>query len=109
MALNSTPVTRCLDQKFRILGFEVLDLLAIFLLLSVLHLLFGDLGSQVIMIWLPSSAFALVLWIGKRNKPDNYILHWIKFYIKPGVINAFDESKTSNPFPKLTKEGHVNE
>lgn len=69
--VRSVPVAKCLDQKLTVLGFEVPDLFAIFMLLSVLHLFLGDLGNQFVLVWAPTFLTAVVLWFGKRGKPDN--------------------------------------
>jgi hypothetical protein len=73
------------------LGFEIVDLLVIFLTLSVLNFIFGD-GFKLFFVWLPTLALAASLWIGKRGKPENYLVHWVRFQIKPGVYSAFQDS-----------------
>lgn len=103
MELNSTPVSRCLDKKMVIFGFEIPDLLAIFLTLSILNYLFGATSLNVALVWLPSAALAVTLWFGKRGKPENFLLHWIRFQIAPGYLSAFqDPSEWALP-PKLKK------
>jgi len=89
MGLNSTPVSKCLDKKIMMLGFEVPDLLAIFLVLSTLNLLFGSTSLKIVFVWIPSAVLACLLRISKRGKPENYLVHWLRFQIKPGVISAF--------------------
>lgn len=91
--LRSVPVAKCLDQKLTVLGFEVPDLFAIFMLLSVLHLFLGDLGNQCLLIWLPTLAVALTLWFGKRGKPENHLVHWTRFHLKPGTLSAFEPAQ----------------
>lgn len=89
MDLRTTSVSKCLDKKMMIMGFEIPDLLAIFLTLSVLNFLFGATSMKIFFVWLPSLALAIVLRSSKRGKPDNYLLHWLRFQIKPGVLSAF--------------------
>lgn len=102
--LRTASVATCLDKRLLVLGFEVPDLLAIFMLLSFLHLFLGDLGNQFVFVWLPTLAFTLTLWIGKRGKPENYLVHWTRFHLKPGTLSAFDPAKGWVPYHTKTKE-----
>lgn len=92
MDLKITPVSKCLDKKMTIMGFEIPDLLIIFLTMSVLNFLFGTTNLKWLFVWLPSVSLAAIIRITKRGKPDNYLTHWFRFQIKPGVLSAF-------PFP----------
>lgn len=92
MALRSEPVSKCLEKRLLILGFEVPDILAIFLLLSVLNFLFGQTELKLVLVWLPVVAVAVILRIGKRGKPDNYLIHLAKFHSRPRYFSAFKES-----------------
>lgn len=87
--MRLTPVSKTLDKKLTLLGFEVLDLLAIFLLLSILNLFFGQTAFKIPLVWLPSISLALTLRYGKKGKPDKYLIHWLRFQVKPGVYSAF--------------------
>lgn len=90
--MRSIDVSKSLDRKLTLLGYEVMDVLAIFLTLSVLNLLFGQSGAAWLMVWLPSVSLAVVLRVGKRGKPDKYLLHWLRYQTKPGVYSAFPEA-----------------
>jgi hypothetical protein len=104
MSLRSTPVSKCLDKRLLLFGFEVLDVLAIFLTLSILNLLFGRTGMlKLLFVWAPTLAVAGVLWLGKRGKPDNYLVHWIRFQFKPGRFSAFTDASVTLPPPRLGK------
>ena len=104
MNLQTTPVSRCLDNKLLILGFEVPDLLAIFLLLAILNFMFGRIGGwSVAFIWGAPLSLAALLRYGKRDKPDNYLLHVARYYLSPGVYSAFAESKSFHVPPKMRK------
>ncbi len=105
MEIKSTPVSKCLDKKMMVLGFEVPDLLIIFLTLSVLNLLFGTTTLKAFLVWLPTLALALLLRLGKRGKPENYLIHWLRFQIRPGHLPAFSESKEWE-FPPRLKKGN---
>ena len=89
MDLKSTPVSRCLDKKMILLGFEVPDLLAIFLTLSVLNFVFGQTNLKIFLVWLPTIVLAAVLRFAKRGKPEGFFVHWVRYQIRPGVLSAF--------------------
>ena len=91
MALQNTPVSQSLERKLRIFGFEVPDVLLIFLVLSALNFLFGQTGQKLLFVWSPVATLALTIRIGKRGKPDNFLLHWAKFKAAPKYLTAFPE------------------
>lgn len=91
--MKTVAVSKSLDRKLMLLGYEVADLLAIFLTLSVLNLLFGQSGMSFFLVWIPTFALAATLRIGKRGKPDKYLLHWLRYQMKPGIYSAFPEPK----------------
>ena len=89
MALHSSEVYRCLDKKTLVLGFEIVDLFLVFACLSVLSLLFSGVPNKFLWTWGPSLALGLSLKIGKAGKPDNYLLHLVRFHFSTGVHGAF--------------------
>lgn len=101
MNLKMTPVSRCLDKKMIIFGFEVPDLLLIFMTLSVLNFLFNQTDFKLFLIWLPTLSLAGVLRFTKRGKPENYLVHWLRFQIRPGVLSAFNDPSISEPLSKI--------
>ncbi len=104
MTLRQSPVSRCLDRKLTIGGFEVLDLLAIFLVLSVLNLFFSGTTTKIFLVWAPTAALAVTLRVGKRGKPEHFLVHWLRFQVGPGLLVAFaDPSVATLPFRKRGK------
>lgn len=102
--MRVVDVSKCLDKKLMMMGFEVIDLLAIFLCLSILNFLFGQTSMKLLLVWAPSLALALVLKYGKRGKPEKYLIHWLRFQIKPGVLSAFpDPTEEAPPRPRRTR------
>lgn len=92
MALEQTIVSQCLDKKMRIGGFEIVDLLAIFMTLSILNFVFGNTSLKFVFVWMPTVLVALTLYFGKKGKPENHLVHWLRFQFSPGVFKAFSES-----------------
>jgi hypothetical protein len=101
MSLRTVSVSRCLDKKMQIAGFEVPDLLAVFFLLSTLNFLFGKTDQKLILIWLPSIILAVVLRVSKRGKPDNYLVHFMRFHLRSRSLFAFHEPSNSKSIPRV--------
>ncbi len=101
MDLKVTSVSKCLDKKMMIMGFEIPDLLFIFLTMSILNFLFGSTSMKWLFVWLPSASLAITLKLTKRGKPDNYLIHWLRYQIKPGILRAFDDPTINKKLPKL--------
>jgi len=95
MGLRSTPVNRSLDRKLKIWIFEIVDLLVIFLLLSVLQFLFAGHPNKSLLTWGPFIVAAIGLGLSKKGKPDNYLLHWFRFKIQPRYLSAFKKRSNS--------------
>jgi len=104
MSLRTVPVRKCLDNKLVLFGFEVMDILAVFLVLSVLNFVFGNSPFKIFFVWLPSLVLAAILRFGKRGKPDNYLVHWLRFQMRPGIYSAFDAPTVMVPPPQLKEE-----
>ncbi len=100
MEVRVTPISKCLDKKLKVLGFEVVDLFAIFLTISILNFVFGSTNFKFILVWLPSLVLASTLFFSKRGKPENYLLHWIRYQFSPARFEAFQDPKTWKSPPK---------
>lgn len=103
MSLRTEPTSQSLDKKLLILGFEVPDVLAIFLLLSILNFVFGQTDYKFFLVWMPVLLVAITLRIGKRGKPDNYLVHLGKYHVSPKYYSAFKEPSVTDISPKISK------
>ena len=101
--MRVTPISRCLDRRLVLFGFDVGDLLCVFFTLSCLYLVFGQTQMKILCVWLPTVSLACILRYGKKGKPEKYIIHWVRFQIMPGVFEAF-EGCTAREFKQLLKE-----
>lgn len=101
--MRTVEVSKCLDKKLMMFGFEVVDILVIFFSLSVLNFLFGQSSLKIFFVWLPPIVLALILRYGKRGKPDKYLLHWLRYQIKPGILSAFPEPSIGVPPPRIKR------
>lgn len=105
MGLRTTSVSRCLEKKLLFFGYELPDVLAIFMLLAVLNLVFGQSDYKFVLVWFPTAFVAIALRIAKRGKPDNFLLHSARFQMRPKVLSAFPEPTVRlRPPSLLTKE-----
>ena len=105
MSLKVTSVSQCLEKKLKFAGFEVPDLLLILFFLSVLNFLFSGFKWRLFIVWLPTVIMTIALRIGKHGKPDNYLVHKVKFIFQPKVLRAFPEASNFKNPPKIKKKG----
>ncbi len=70
-----SSVPRALEMKSKIFGFEIPDLLIIFLNMTLMNLVFGTTSFRYPLVWGTTLSLALVLFFAKRGKPDNYLQH----------------------------------
>lgn len=103
ISLQSTAVSRCLEKKILFVGFELIDVLAIFLFLAGLNLAFSRTDYKGLLIWLPTLTLAAALRLAKRGKPDNFLLHFARFHLRPRVLFAFYEPTERIYPPRILK------
>jgi hypothetical protein len=77
----------------------------VFIVLSLLNLIFGQSNFKLMLVWAPSLALAVLLRLGKRGKPENHLVHWLRYQIRPGIWSAFAESDAWQPLRQTRKEG----
>lgn len=104
LGLRTVSVNQCLDKKLLIFGYEIPEILAIFFLLSVLNFVFPT-GFKLIFVWVPTLTVAIVLRMGKRGKPDNYLVHLVRHKIQPPLLSAFSDATDFVSPPRLRKRG----
>jgi hypothetical protein len=88
MSLLVSRVPRALENKTKMFGFELGDLLLIFLYLAISNLIFGSTSLKFVMVWMGTLGVATLLYFSKRNKPDQYLQHWGEYTRSPGVFSA---------------------
>lgn len=81
--LMATRVPRALEMKSKLFGFELPDLLLIFMNLAVTNLVFGTTSYRYPLVWGSTLGLAAFLFFVKRGRPDNYIQHLGEFLSKP--------------------------
>ncbi len=85
--LLQSKVPRSLEKKTRLFGFELSDLLLIFLYLALSNLIFGQTKLKPLLVWGGTVTIAAVLYFIKRGKPDSYLQHYGEFMTAPSVLS----------------------
>jgi len=107
VSLSVTKVPRALDNRLRLFGFELADLLLIFLYLSVSNLFFGPTRLKFPIVWCGTLLLACVLHFVKKGKPENYLQHLLQFKMNPAIYSA--ASTDTEYQPLLKKNGAAND
>lgn len=97
---ESTPVNRSLDRKSTIVGLELIDIFAIVSLCSLLNLVFGHTAFKLYLVFLPTVVTAAFLIVGKRGKPEGFLLHFLRFHFQPRHLSCFFDDSKEFPFSK---------
>lgn len=106
MSLLVTKVPRALDNRLKLFGFELADLLLIFLYLSVSNLFFGPTRWKFPIVWVGTIALSCILYFVKKGKPDGYLQHLMQFKINPSVYVAGSADLEYQPIHKDTGVHH---
>ncbi len=86
--LLSSSVPRALEAKSKLFGFEIPDLLLIFLNLTATNLVFGATSFRYPLVWGTTLFLALFLYFAKRGRPDNYLQHLGEYIARPSYLAA---------------------
>lgn len=100
MEIQTSSVHRKLDAKLKIAGLEAPDLLFVLIFAAVMNLFFGRTSLALPLVLVLPSVMLLVLYIGKRDKPDSFLIHLARFYLTPGFFSAGEESKFEDQMRK---------
>ena len=87
-SLESSSVPRALEMKSKLFGFELPDLLLIFMNLAITNLVFGMTSFRYSLVWGSTLGLAAFLFFAKRGRPDNYLQHLGEFLSKPTYRTA---------------------
>ncbi len=62
-------------MKSKLFGFEIPDLLIIFVNMTAMNLIFGTTSFRYPLVWGTTISLALFLFFAKRGRPDSYLQH----------------------------------
>ena len=88
MSLKTSEVQRNLDSQVRIFGLEVFDLLAALMFGAMMNLIFGktEIG-KILALGFPAIMIVSIHFV-KRNRPQGYLIHLIRYRLTPGRYSA---------------------
>lgn len=104
-SLLVSHVPRTLETKSKIFGFELGDVLILFLNLSVQNLVFGESSFKYPMVYGGTALLGFILFFVKRGKPDSYLQHLSQYMISPTVLYAGKVDQKFKPIQKI--EGNL--
>jgi hypothetical protein len=78
-----TRVPRALEMKSKLFGFELPDLLLVFMNLAITNLVFGATSFRYSLVWGTTLTLAAFLFFAKRGRPDSYLQHLGEFLVRP--------------------------
>lgn len=107
MSLIVTKVPRALDNRLKLFGFELADLLLIFLYLSLSNLFFGPTRLKFPIVWLGTLALSCTLYFMKKGKPEGYLQHLLQFKTRPSIYVGGGADIEYQPL--ITNNGAKNE
>lgn len=86
MSLDKSTVHRNLDSKFKFFGMELFDVIGIGAVTSTMNLIFGQTNMVELMVFGFPALLTLIVYFGKKGKPDRFLQDSIRFSILPGVF-----------------------
>ncbi len=92
-SLKTSIVHRNLERKPRLLGMEMQDLVFVALLASILNLIFGKTVLGPYATFGVPTLLSVILFFSKRDKPDNFLVHWLQYNTTPGFYSSGEKSK----------------
>jgi hypothetical protein len=101
--LLTTKVPRALEMKSKLFGYELPDLLLIFMNLAVTNLVFGTSSFRYPLVWGTTLFIALFLFFAKRGRPDNYLQHLGEYLSRPAYAAAGSRDRKYRRFRKERK------
>ena len=92
----TSPVYKNINKKTQIFGFELFDSFLVLASFALLNFILG--GS--LFAWIISGGVALILYFGKKDKPEGYLLDSLQFIASPKVFSASFSDFEWKPFFK---------
>jgi hypothetical protein len=67
---------------------------------AVMNLFFGQTSLALPLVIALPLLMLFALYVGKRDKPDGFMIHLARFYLTPGFFSAGEESKFEDQMRK---------
>ena len=103
-----SKVPRALETKSKIFGFELADVLILFLYLSLSNFVFGRTPFKFFFVWVGTIGLGFALYFLKKGKPENHLQHLGEFYRKPEILSASLPDLEYQPYfePNTAEDDH---
>lgn len=98
--LLTSKVPRALEIRSTLFGFDLPDLLIIFLNLAITNLIFGGTDFRYSLVWGTTISLALFLYFSKKGKPENYLPHYCEYLTSPTYFCAGENDSSYKPFKR---------
>ena len=99
MSLLTSKVPRSLETKTKLLGFELGDVLLVFLYLTLSNLAFGRTELKLPIVWGGTLLVAGLLHLFKKGKPDRHLEHFGQYLRTPDILAADTPDTELTPYP----------
>jgi hypothetical protein len=73
---------------------EAPDLLAGLILAGVLNLFFGQTAFAFLFVVVVPLILLVALYFAKRGKPDDFLIHFVRFHLTPKYLSAGEKAKS---------------
>ena len=91
MELDTSPVHRNLDGQIKVMGLEAPDLIFVLLVAAVMNLFFGQTQFVLLAVFGVPSLILVTLYIGKKGKPEGYLIHLLRYFLTPSFYSAGED------------------
>lgn len=110
MSLITSKVPRSLESKTKLFGFELGDLLLVFLYLALSNFAFGSTRLKLPIVWIGTLVLAGTLYFVKRNKPEGYLQHYGENLRSAGILSSGAPDTEYRPYhPAQSQKGNYDE
>jgi hypothetical protein len=86
--LKTSRVHRKLDAQIKIMGLELMDLIAVLMLAAVSNIFLGRTSFAPVFVLGIPALMAVILYFVKRDKPEGYLIHLFRYISSPGFYSA---------------------
>lgn len=99
--LSQSKVPRALENKTTVFGFEISELIVVFVYLSLTNFIFGRTALKIPIVWGGTVALSTLIILTKRNRPDHFLEHLIEYYQADEIYSAGDPDAFHIPLRSL--------
>ena len=87
---------------------EAPDILGVFIFASIMNLFFGRSDLSFFFVIVLPLFLLVILYFGKRGKPDGYLIHLARYYLTAGYYSAGNNQKETKNILTKRINGKIN-